>query len=809
MVIARDQQASSTPGGVRTQAGASAVTAAIQETIALQRVTARGTVQSVDRDTTGRQLTATVRLGDQDAVVVLDGRPVREGEAIEISRSLGAAVHADWRFERYADGLSPYPVIDADATIPAPTWLSTPLSTSVSPAGPGGQLAIVTARLRETPERFLPQYTEIQYATDAQAAAGTWASLLQGNRLGQDADLEIVIPGLPMGVGLNVRARTVTVSGARSDWGDLRTITTATDGTAPSLPGLFVVDVSASFTALITFPQPSLPLVFSHWDVSIATSAGGVNATTYQARGSQYMHQDSPGDIYVRIREVTRSGVAGPWSPAGGWDGPYTIRSDGGVGDTTPPPAPVLSSVTATVELIQGVTAVVVTTSLAAYAPPSDWSHFELRHTVTEGGTNYYEFWRTTALVHRRYDARQGVSITVEARSLDHIGNGSAWSAPITVSSPTIQVPPTPGAAPTLTSYFKGIVLEWAPTADSATTGRIVSYEIQRAPNSGGLPGTWATIANVTATRWVDAALGVATTYHYRYRPINASGVPAAGYSPSASATTLAVENGDIAANAITANKLAATIVLATEIRAENPGKITAGNGKILLDELGVTVNGTGALRFTNEAQFDYTPMRQGANQRAAIDVVENWRGYPGRGLRLYPRATGELDEPGVYIEGQQAATVGFHAAKITGRRLRFLSDDGAPAAGWEYNNAGIVRDDASLGQTVTWVVLANDGAWATASAGVDVLKTLAAINVPAGATGVFLRYTFTASTSVRVYIHGGGGNAPEFGLYARGMTNEVTMAGWVPVNAGASGIYLRSTGGTVTGILWVYGYSR
>lgn len=64
-------------------------------------------------------------------------------------------------------------------------------------------------------------------------------------------------------------------------------------------------------------------------------------------------------------------------------------------------------------------------------------------------------------------------------------------------------------------------------------------FAVQRAPDVGGNPGTWATVATAAAnaTSYIDSGLLAATTYHYRVRPVLQDQLSVAT-SPSDSATT-------------------------------------------------------------------------------------------------------------------------------------------------------------------------------------------------------------------------------------------------------------------------------
>jgi len=82
-----------------------------------------------------------------------------------------------------------------------------------------------------------------------------------------------------------------------------------------------------------------------------------------------------------------------------------------------------------------------------------------------------------------------------------------------------------------------GDVTESSVTVTWASAAYATTYEVQRAPDSAGSPGAFATVAaSVAGTSITDAALSAATTYWYRVRGTNASG--AGSYSTAASVET-------------------------------------------------------------------------------------------------------------------------------------------------------------------------------------------------------------------------------------------------------------------------------
>jgi hypothetical protein len=102
----------------------------------------------------------------------------------------------------------------------------------------------------------------------------------------------------------------------------------------------------------------------------------------------------------------------------------------------------------------------------------------------------------------------------------------------------TISVPPPPPATPTglqaQASSATQITLNWTTPSTNAT-----GFNVERAPDNSGAPGTYAQIAQVSASTltYSSTGLGSSTRYWFRVRAFNSSDV--SGYSNEANATTL------------------------------------------------------------------------------------------------------------------------------------------------------------------------------------------------------------------------------------------------------------------------------
>jgi titin len=135
--------------------------------------------------------------------------------------------------------------------------------------------------------------------------------------------------------------------------------------------------------------------------------------------------------------------------------------------------------------------------------------------------------------------------------------NGTGTSAYSNESSATTPLPqplaPTGLTANATTSTT--IVLGWSDNATNET-----AYLVERAPDNGGVAGTYAQVASLAAnsTGWTDTGRSSSTTYWYRVR---ASGPVNSDYSNVVSATTPAPPPGPVPPS-----NLVATTISSTEI---------------------------------------------------------------------------------------------------------------------------------------------------------------------------------------------------------------------------------------------------
>jgi hypothetical protein len=167
-----------------------------------------------------------------------------------------------------------------------------------------------------------------------------------------------------------------------------------------------------------------------------------------------------------------------------------------------------------------------------------------------------------------------GTDYYVRVRSVDWVGNYSAWSPSspgyLTVTASTDSEAPAQVTGLAVAGARTLIGVTW----DANSEADVAYYEVQRDDDSGGSPaGSWATVAKVKSTFYVDedhteADIQAGTTYHYKVRAVDTSG-NTGDYSSSTSASLSAIGSDTIAAGAVIAAKIAASAVVAGKIAAD------------------------------------------------------------------------------------------------------------------------------------------------------------------------------------------------------------------------------------------------
>jgi len=153
--------------------------------------------------------------------------------------------------------------------------------------------------------------------------------------------------------------------------------------------------------------------------------------------------------------------------------------------------------------------------------------------------------------------------------------------------------PPGPPSTPTFSDIGETTAtVRWeAPS----TGGPVVTYEVERAPDVGGLPGPFTTLSSgVPASPLVDAGLTVDTTYWYRVRAVNDAGIGAP--SEAASVTTV----GPLVVTRVQTAEADATEPSATFASAPAEGNLLIAVVFMRLDSSNPDIDGWDELLFTH-----------------------------------------------------------------------------------------------------------------------------------------------------------------------------------------------------------------
>ncbi len=135
-----------------------------------------------------------------------------------------------------------------------------------------------------------------------------------------------------------------------------------------------------------------------------------------------------------------------------------------------------------------------------------------------------------------------GTRYWYRVRAYNAVGNSGYTN---TADATTLPAPTPPSGLQGVVVSSAVVDLSWVDNASDETL-----YRIQRAPDVGGAPGTWANLATVAAnvTTYRSTGLAASTTYWYRVRAENAIGNSA--YTAGPAVTTLVL----VAPSGLTAN---------------------------------------------------------------------------------------------------------------------------------------------------------------------------------------------------------------------------------------------------------------
>jgi lysophospholipase L1-like esterase/chitodextrinase len=165
-------------------------------------------------------------------------------------------------------------------------------------------------------------------------------------------------------------------------------------------------------------------------------------------------------------------------------------------------------------------------------------------------GVTGYDVWRAPGASGGTFSAVATITTTsftqtgvgtnrYQVRARDAAGNTSAFTPPVTVTTPAcptdIQPPTTPGTPAATSVTTTTIALSWTGSTDNVA---VTGYDVWRATGASG--GTFASVGTSTTNSFTDTGLTANTTYRYQIRARDAAGNTSA-FSAAGTARTAGV----------------------------------------------------------------------------------------------------------------------------------------------------------------------------------------------------------------------------------------------------------------------------
>lgn len=658
-------------------------------------------VSTVETDSAGgvRTVSGPVVEGDGTLsqatfTVPMRGRTAAVGEFLWVGREADQVAGAELVYLDHAE--SPYPgagLITVDGNLPAPTGITISSTLVVLP---GSITARATVNFTAVGDRYQPSGYTVSFRVDG----GEWSDRHVPHLGGVQ---ECVIGSdLPPGSTLDVHIRT------KSGWSGVESVpsadvtdTLAADTSSAGTVTALAYDVTVPNQVMITPTVTINPALFRGIQYEINDAASGLPdiTTVPVADPGPYALVLPPGTYYAAARTVSKSGTLGTRYPSSGFNGPFTILDQSANLDTVAPSgmgAPTLA--TRTLQAADGAWHGFLTVTRPTYSPPADIAYYEIS-IVCSDGRAWVEQIPSSMTV---WDGEVGFgTFTVSMRAVDHAGNRPAFG---TTAGASIPAPALSSSTPTVTtaSIGAGIKVVW-----SAIDGAL-AWEVYRATSSGGAGATL--VATTDARVYIDPLISdtlILPQYWYRVRALSVSNgsVIQGTYSAWTSGTAGAIDGqnlralsivaGLIAANAITAAKLEADLIMVSKIRSASSGArfeiegATTGGGSApaqfrFYDATNQTAlfDGSGLYFYGTGGQGDFSLARNGS----------------GRGQLTMGALTVGTDGVGPFVSipvssSGAAGEVRF-SGSVSNTKLREISYTGL-------NALGVVKGHGTIGDPI------------------------------------------------------------------------------------------------------------
>ncbi len=478
-----------------------------------------------------------------------------------------------------------------DANLPAPQFGTVPFLTGMDSSA-GSIVSWLVVNLIDVGAKYQPSGNRIYYRV-----SGATAWLHQDGAIGTDSIR--LAATFPPGTYVDVQlSATYSWASEESVPTAVRTVQVAVDNITPGNATALIVETNTP-GGLNIFAEGALDNAhFDHWRYEIATAPNG-NGLTVRDGQSPYFFTGASGNYYVAVSPISKSGIVGGRYPGTGYFGPTFLNNPTQPLDTTPPPDWTIAPTLAMQRVVTNNNGeqAQLTITLPTYPYPADYAE-TLVYVVTNANTQA-PTQRIPPGVGSATLFVQFGTVSVTLRGLDKAGNLSANPSPAATAA--LQPSGAPQIAPTLrvSTFALAIKLDWnvVPYA--------LAYEVQRAPDVNGAPGTFTDFASLDARMYLDTLVNetvVLPSYWYQVRAINAlgSGPYSAykqGFAGAVDARNLrlqsvtaaqiaadAIAANNIQAGAITASKLSSDLVLATLFRTANAGSRVEIHGQIFGD---------------------------------------------------------------------------------------------------------------------------------------------------------------------------------------------------------------------------------
>ena len=364
--------------------------------------------------------------------------------------------------------------------------------------------------------------------------------------------------------------------------------------------------------------------------------------------------------------------------------------------DTTPPPVPTGLALTTSASLnADGTLMVDLNATWAptpemtppAGAPPGWYNNFAYFNvSISQNGGAYVSY--QTALPSFSWDGLVAdTPYSVEVAAVSQNGYSSYFCSSVSITSAAQTTGPAAPTSFTVAASLKSAYLQWINPSNTDLAGVQIWQSMDSVEADAVLVGS------VSGQAFTVSGLTTGTAYNYWLRPFNTSGLFGAYVGP-VSVTPGQVANGDIAASAITADKILAGTITGDRLNVSTsfPATITVGSSGITMGAM---------LNPANLINAGSTTINPGQILIAGSTTLANWQ----QGGDTTKISGGAISANTI---AANALTIGLRGITVTGIQFSF---DGSNNLNWTAGAIGYV-DNSGTAQNVA--ISAGTAAWTT-----------------------------------------------------------------------------------------------